>query len=130
MSPRIAVWYALGMKQLLILAAMAVGCMAADIDGAWAASAEGPNGQISREFHFKADGAKLTGKTVSSFTGESVIENGKIDGDTVSFTIKMKLQDNDVTVNYTGTVKSASELRLSAEFAGTDRKMDWNAKRK
>ena len=109
---------------------MAVGCMAADIDGAWAASAEGPNGQISREFHFKADGAKLTGKTVSSFTGESVIENGKIDGDTVSFTIKMKLQDNDVTVNYTGTVKSASELRLSAEFAGTDRKMDWNAKRK
>lgn len=109
---------------------MAVGCVAADIDGAWTASAEGPNGQISREFHFKADGAKLTGKTVSSFTGESAIENGKIDGDKVSFVIKMKLQDNDVTVNYTGTVKSATDLRLTAEFVGMDRKMDWNAKRK
>ncbi len=109
---------------------MAIGCMAADIDGSWTASAEGPNGQVTREFHFKSEGSKLTGKTVSSFAGESVIENGKIDGDKVSFTIKMKLQDNEMTVNYTGTVKSATELRMAAEFVGADIKMDWIAKRK
>jgi hypothetical protein len=95
------------MKHLLILAAMALGCAGADIDG-----------------------AKFTGKTIGSFAGESVFENGRIEGDKVSFTIHMKLQDNDVTVNYSGTLKSVSELKLTSEFVGADFKMDWAAKRK
>jgi len=78
---------------------MAIGCMAADIDGSWTASAEGPNGQVTREFHFKSEGSKLTGKTVSSFAGESVIENGKIDG-------------NKLTIGF----EKAGEKRVIASF--------------
>ena len=55
------------MKQfLLVLFATALTVFAADVTGNWRATAEGPNGSMERTFTLKADGAKLTGETVSS----------------------------------------------------------------
>ena len=60
---------------------------AADISGNWKGTAEGPQGNLERSFVFKVDGTKLTGETTSEMLGKSTIADGKVDGDTISFSI-------------------------------------------
>ncbi|MBM3757644.1 MAG: hypothetical protein FJW38_27140 [Acidobacteria bacterium] len=114
------------MKQLALLL-FALGCYAADITGEWKATAETANGQITRTLSLKAEGAKLTGETVSSFAGKSVIENGKIDGDNFSFTLRLNIQGNEMTVDYKGKVTSKDDMKFSAEIGGQS--MEFVAKR-
>jgi hypothetical protein len=79
------------MKWLLVLmVTLAASAMAADVSGNWKATAEGPNGPLERTFVFKVDGNKLTGETTSQLLGKSIINDGKVDGDTLSFTITAK----------------------------------------
>ena len=92
--------------------------MAADVAGEWKATAEGPNGSMERTLSLKVDGAKLTGETVSSFTGKSMIENGKVDGDSITFTITAKIQDNEMKISYKGKVTGKDTMLLSSEFDG------------
>ena len=104
--------------------------VAADVSGNWKATAEGPNGSIERTFALKVEGAKLTGETVSSFTGKSTINDGKVDGDNLTFTITMKLQDNEMTMNYKGKVVNKDEIKFTAESAaGGGQSREWLAKR-
>jgi hypothetical protein len=89
---------------------------AADISGNWKGTAETPNGTIERTFVFKVDGHKLTGETTSNMFGKSTIEDGKVDGDDVSFTITVNVQGTDAKVNYKGKVE------------GDTIKFTWNCK--
>ena len=117
------------MKSILALFAMlSFSCLAADVTGNWKGTAESPNGSIERTFSFKQDGAKLTGETVSSFAGKSTITEGKVDGDKVSFTINVKIQDNELTVTYKGVV-SGDTIKFAATIAGGDQVMEFNTKR-
>jgi|JI9StandDraft_1071089.scaffolds.fasta_scaffold657226_2 hypothetical protein len=103
------------MKRLLLVVASTLAVMAADVAGNWKATAESPNGTIERTLSLKVDGTKLTGETVSSFAGKSVIENGKVDGDTFSFTLQIKIQDNEMKVSYKGKLTGADTMTLTAE---------------
>ena len=117
------------MKALWMTLVLAAAALAADVTGEWKATAEGPNGSMERTFSLKADGAKLTGETVSSFAGKSTIREGKIDGDSLSFVITAKIQDNDVEMKYKGKVLSKDEIKFTAEgFQGNT--IEWLAKRK
>lgn len=119
------------MKRFLIaLILTSLAAFAADVSGNWKATAEGPNGAMERTFAFKVDGAKLTGETVSSMMGKSVIENGKVEGDQISFTITIKFQDNEMKMNYKGKL-AGDTLKLTAERAGGDggQSIEWTAKR-
>jgi hypothetical protein len=117
------------MKRLLILTAVfALSAFAADISGNWKASAEGPNGSMERTFTFKQEGAKLTGETVSSFAGKSTITNGKVEGDTVTFNIKINLQGNEMDLTYKGKIVSPSEIKFTVEGAGGNT-IEWDAKK-
>jgi hypothetical protein len=103
----------------LLLTLMALFCLAAsaaDVTGNWKGTAETPNGTIERTFHFKQDGAKLTGETVSQMFGKSEISDGKVDGDQVTFTIKVKFQDNEMQFNYKGKV-SGDSIKFTVEGA-------------
>jgi hypothetical protein len=105
----------LTMKWLLILiAAFALTASAADIDGTYKATADFNGNTIERTFTFKADGAKLTGETVSERMGKSTLMNGKVDGSNVSFDITVKFQDNEMKMHYSGSV-AGGELKLKAE---------------
>ena len=118
------------MKLMLCLLVCSVAAFAADVTGNWKAEAEGPNGAMSRTFVLKVEGAKLTGETVSTFAGKSVIENGKVDGDNLTFVIHMKIQDNEMTMNYKGKVVSNDEIKFTAESAqGGGQTIEWLAKR-
>ncbi|KAA6459742.1 hypothetical protein DYQ86_16660 [Acidobacteria bacterium AB60] len=78
--------------------------LAADVTGKWKGSVETPRGtqEISLDLH--ADGAALTGK-ITTPRGESDIQDGKIDGDNLSFTQVLNFNGNEFKINYTGKVE-------------------------
>lgn len=116
------------MKKLIALFAMfALSAVAADISGTWKGTAEGPNGSMERTFTFKVDGTKLIGDAVSPMFGKSVIENGKVEGDSVSFQLTVKFQDNEMKISYSGKA-SGNEMALTAKGAG-DMVMEWKLKK-
>ncbi|MDP8982358.1 MAG: hypothetical protein M3O35_17405 [Acidobacteriota bacterium] len=88
----------------LLTLALAISAFAADVTGKWTAEVKGRNGQ-SREItmNLKADGAALTG-TVSAMGGDTEIKDGKVDGDTITFTVVREFNGNTVKINYTGKV--------------------------
>jgi hypothetical protein len=109
---------------LLLMSAIA---LAADVSGTWKATAEGPNGAMERTFVFKVDGDKLTGETTSSMLGKSVIENGKVDGDDLSFTITAKIQDEEAKISYKGKVSGNSMKLTSQRSGGEGQAIEWTA---
>ncbi len=116
------------MRRLMILTILlAIPVMAADMAGTWKATAEGPNGPMERTFVFKVDGNKLTGETTSSMFGKSTLEDGKIDGDSLSFTITLKFQDQEMKINYKGKV-DGKEIKLTAESSMAGQ-INWVAKK-
>lgn len=117
------------MKLLLtLLALFAVAASAADISGNWTGTAEGPQGAIQRTFTFKQDGGKLTGETNSQFTGKSAIEDGKVEGDSISFTITAKFQDNEMKLSYKGKI-TGDTIKLTSEFGGGGQSIEWTLKK-
>ena len=98
---------------------------AAGIDGKWAAEFDSQVGQQKYVFELKADGEKLTGKATGERQGqksEAEIKNGKIVKDEVSFTEALKIQDQEMVVEYKGKMVG-DELKLHrkvGEFAEYD----------
>jgi hypothetical protein len=118
------------MKRLLITAVLfTLAAFGADVTGEWKASAEEPQGPMSRTFSLKADGSKLTGETTSSLFGKSTITEGKVEGDNLSFIIVVKFQDNEMKLNYKGKVVSKDEIKFTVEGAGGGQTIEWVAKR-
>jgi hypothetical protein len=113
---------------LLLMAAFALTASAADISGNWKGSAETQNGTIERTFLFKVDGGKLTGETSSNMFGKSVIEDGKIDGESVSFSIKVNVQGTEGKVNYKGKV-DGDTIKFTVEIPAYNQSIEMTAKR-
>lgn len=116
------------MKRILFLLAVVMfTAFAADVSGTWKGTADTPNGKTERTFVFKVNGNTLTGETSSDMLGKSTIEDGKIDGDNISFTITVKYQDQQMKLNYSGKV-AGDEIKLHVESdAGIN--VDYTAKR-
>jgi hypothetical protein len=102
---------------------------AADVTGKWTATVPGRNGQTREQtFTFKADGEKLTG-SVTGFQGNEVpIQDGKISGDDITFTVTMSFQGNEVKQSYKGTV-SGDEIKFTRQREGSDQKQEFTAKK-
>ena len=77
--------------------------LAADITGTWTASFDTQIGQQNYTYEFKVDGSTLSG-SMKSGNGESSIEDGKVEGDNVSFTENMNYQDTPLKITYTGRI--------------------------
>ena len=100
---------------------------AADIDGQWSAEFQSQVGQQKLALELKANGEKLTGKVTADRGAqfgktEAEIKNGKIVKDEVSFTEQVKIQDQDITIEYKGKLVG-DELKLHrkvADFAEYD----------
>ena len=104
------------------LALFTTGAFAADITGKWTAETKGRDGESrTQTFNLKQDGSTLTG-TVSSPMGESQISDGKVDGDTVSFVVKMERNGNEMKMPYTGKV-SGNEIQFKVESPRGTREM-------
>jgi hypothetical protein len=65
-------------------------------------------------FTFKAAGSTLTGTSVGPQGEESPISDGKIDGDNISFVVKVTGQ-MEMKINYKGKI-SGDEIKLTMQF--------------
>jgi len=119
------------LKCLLVgLAMLALaGCAsAADITGTWKGTAETPAGKVQRTFNFKVDGSKLTGEATSDVLGNSTIQDGKINGDTITFTIDVTIQGNQAKANYTGKIEG-DQIKMSVKVEGVEQTIEYSVTR-
>jgi hypothetical protein len=99
---------------LIVLTATAY---AADVDGKWTGSITGPAGDFQLAFTFKADGSTLTGSTTGFDGAEIPIQNGKIDGNNISFSVTLDFGGMPLEITYKGVV-SAEQIKMTSEFGG------------
>ncbi len=100
---------------LLLLAAGTA--VAADVTGNWIGEVGGDGGGMSLTFHFKQDGAKLTG-TVDVPQGDAVqIAEGKVDGNKISFVLKIDFGGQTMTIAHEGTI-GGDEIKLNTKMDG------------
>jgi hypothetical protein len=80
---------------------------AADVTGKYTAEVPGRNGTQTNTFTFKADGAKVEG-AITTQRGDTPIADGKVDGDTLTFTVTRTMGGNEMKMTYTGKIKGDS----------------------
>jgi len=112
-----------------LMGLLALTAMAADVTGKWTAQLPGRGGQTREAtFNFKADGNTLTG-TVSGRQGDMEISDGKIDGDSLSFTQTMEFNGNSMKFVYKGTI-SGDSIKFTRQRDGGDQPpQEFTAKR-
>jgi opacity protein-like surface antigen len=108
-----------------LLTLLALTAAAADVTGKWTAQVPGRDGQ-TREvtFTFKQSGDTLTG-TMTGRQGDVPISDGKVAGDTISFSAPGGGGGN--VFKYTGTI-SGSEIKMKRE-GGQGQPREFVAKR-
>ena len=113
----------------LLSGLLAIAAFAADVTGKWTAEVPGRGGNTQTQtFNLKADGSTLTG-TVSGRMGDTEISDGKIDGDTITFSVVREFQGNKIKINYTGKVSGdAINFKMQRE-GGEGRGGEFTAKR-
>src|ERR1041385_4418683 len=90
---------------LLVLSATFGVVHAADVTGKWNSEFDTQIGHLKYTYELKADGEKLTGKAFRELEGtKTTIElvEGKIKGDEVSFVEPLKVQEQEIRIEYKG----------------------------
>lgn len=105
----------LGIGVLLLLAGARV--FAADITGTWKASFETQIGQQNYEYRFVVKGTTLSGKIQSEMGGTTDVQQGKVEGDKVSFVEVFKFEGNEIQITYTGRLTSDDEIKFTRQVA-------------
>lgn len=106
--------------KILVMAVVAFSFMlatawGADIAGTWKGEMAGMGGQpMEITFTFEVDGSEFTG-TSAAMGNESPISEGKIDGDDISFVVKVDMMGNEMEINYKGKIVG-EEIKLTMEM--------------
>lgn len=101
---------------VLVLAAASL-AFAGDFNGKWEGNIKTPDGQnFPVAFDFKVDGDKLTGNVTSSM-GTEPIENGKVSGDTITFTVDAQGQKITHEATMAGDVINVKSHSPWGDFA-------------
>ena len=115
-----------------LLCLSAITAQAADASGTWLAQIPGRDGNLmDTTFQFKVSGDQLTG-TMENQYGERSISDGKVSGDDVSFTVRIDINGNEMTLLFAGKV-SGDQIQFTRERKGEDlvpAKVEFVAKRK
>jgi hypothetical protein len=105
---------------VMLLVVMTSLLLAADVNGKWSGkSEEGPEWV----FNFNADGAKLTGTMVGADGKERPINEGKLEGDNLSFSVNSEWQGTAIKLVMKGKVAGEKiNLRVDTDDGawGTD----------
>jgi hypothetical protein len=116
---------------LLLLAGSLAAAAANDISGKWTAQTLlGPSGSeqpVPTTFTFQVEGGKLTG-SVESPRGNNEILDGKVDGDSITFSVLATINNSRVKMFYDGRM-TADGIDFISKFQGGDRSDHFLAKR-
>jgi len=110
---------------LLALATLPLSLLAADVTGTWKADFDTQIGQQKYTYTLKQDGSTVTGKASADINGEkhdADLKDGKVSGDTVTFSETLSYQGNDIQITYTGkiTTDGIKFTRQVGEFASEE----------
>jgi hypothetical protein len=100
---------------IAILCVLTFAVMAADVTGKWTWEQQGQNGATTVSLSLKADGGKLTG-TLDGGRGPTEISDGKVDGNSISFSVKRNMRGTDVVTPYKGIVNESGDS-MKIEFS-------------
>jgi hypothetical protein len=106
----------LGLAAVLVSFAVA---HAADLAGHWTSEFDSQIGPQKYTYDFKSDGGHYTGTATYDHSlgkGESKLSAIKLDGDKVSFTENLHLNDIDLVITYSGTI-AGDEMKLTRQVA-------------
>ena len=98
---------------VVIAIAWGVALRAADPSGRWAATFMSQVGEQVYTYEFIVKGTSLTGTAKGSLTGETKISDGKVDGDTITFTENANYQGMPIAFTYTGKMTNADTIELT-----------------
>lgn len=99
----------------LVLGALPFVLFAADVAGKWVAQVPGRDGQTREQaITFAVDGDKLSGTMAGGPGPEAKIEDGKIEGDKLSFKVTREMGGNSVTWTYKGVI-AGDEIKFTRE---------------
>jgi len=123
-----------GCAAVAVLAAVAA--QATDVSGAWTWTTPGRNGgpDHTTTLTLKADGTSLTGKVSSPGRDGKVVDttiaDGKVNGDTIAFSVVRQVRGNSVTNSFSGTL-AADKITGKISFTrdGELQTHDWVAQR-
>lgn len=94
--------------QLLAIAALPLGALAADVTGSWKAEFDTQIGVQKYTFTFAVNAGELEAKAKAETDGESrdvEFTGAKLDEDTITFVELRKIQDREIAINFTGKVE-------------------------
>jgi opacity protein-like surface antigen len=97
----------------VLMTAMAGAALAADITGNWTGSSD----QFTLKFVFKQTGETLTGNVIGPQGDPLPITDGKVQGDKLSFTVKVDMGGNSMKITHEGTIKG-DEISLTTKVEG------------
>jgi hypothetical protein len=98
---------------VVIAIAWSVALRAADPSGRWAATFMSQVGEQVYTYEFIVKGTTLTGTAKGSLTGETKITDGKIDGDSFTFTENATYMGMMITFAYKCKMTSADTIELA-----------------
>lgn len=100
---------------IALMGVFVLGAMAADVAGTYTGEIQGGRGPQKVTMMLAVDGAKVTGTVSGRGPDPMKIDDGKIDGDTISFTTTMSMNGNEVKMTYTGKVKGDGSIEFTRE---------------
>jgi len=101
-----------------LLGIFAIAAYAADVTGKWTAEVPGRGGNMqTNTVVLTQDGSKVTGTLDGGRGGPVEITNGKVEGDTVTFTVVRNFNGNEIKQNFKGAI-SGSEIKFSRTMEG------------
>ena len=103
----------------VLLVVTGIAAWAADVTGVWTGTISGGDGDYALTYTFKQDGQKLTG-TVTGPTDPIPIQEGKVDGDKISFWLQVDMGGSVVKFTTTGTIKGDEISLTTTNDAGMD----------
>ena len=103
----------------ILLVLTGIAAWAADVTGVWTGTISGGDGEYALTYTFKQDGQKLTG-TISGPTDPLPIQDGKVEGDKISFWVQVDMGGNVVKFTSAGTIKGDEISITTTNDAGMD----------
>lgn len=101
----------------VLLAVVAGAALAADITGNWTGSMSMGDNQFTLSYTFKQDGEKLTG-TVTGPQGDPLpLQDGKVQGDKLSFYVQFEGPNGTMKISNEGAIKG-DEITLTTKMEG------------
>jgi hypothetical protein len=109
---------------VFLLMAMAGAAAAADATGTWKGTLDTDDGSRELTFDLKADGDKLTGTVAGLLDRALDVDEGKIEGSTISFSVMSEWEGDPVKLVYKGELADDEiKFTMSAEDGSWSREL-------